>query len=73
MGFHIGITAALGHSEGQQRFMLGQAMNLNTLVWTIGLCLALQRHRGDQLLSLGAKHSSQGAHWSISMEERIGP
>ena len=53
MGFRIGTTSALGLSKGQQCFMLGQAMDLHTMVWTVGLCLALQWHHGDQLLSLG--------------------
>ena len=49
--------------------MLGQTIDLNAMVWTIGLCLALQRHRGDPLLSLEAEDSSKGAQWSTSMEE----
>ena len=36
-------------------------MDLNTLVWTVGLCFALQRHCGDQLLSLKAEDCGQGA------------
>ena len=46
-------------------------MDLHTMVWTVGLCLALQRHRGDQLLSLGAEDSGQGAQRSTSMEEGV--
>ena len=60
MGFHTGTTATFGLSEGQRRFVLGQAMDLHTIVWTVGLCLALQRHYGDHLLSLGAEDSGQG-------------
>ena len=41
MGFRTGITTASSLFEGQQRFMLGQAMDLNTMVWTIGLRLTL--------------------------------
>ena len=44
MGFRTITTAALGLSEG---FVLGQAMDLHTMVWTVSLCLALQRHHGD--------------------------
>ena len=32
------------------------------------VCLALQRLCGDQLLCIEAHDSSQGAHWSVSME-----
>lgn len=39
-------------------------MDLNVMVWAIGLCLAIQRHRGDHLLSLGAESSGQGAEQS---------
>ena len=41
------------------------------MVWTISLCLALQRHHGDQLLSLGAEDSGQGAQRSTSMKDGI--
>ena len=41
------------------------------MVWTVGLCLVLQRHHGDQLLSLGAEDSGQGAQWSITTREKI--
>ena len=46
-------------------------MNLHTMVWIVSLCLALQRHHDDQLLSLGAKDSGKGAQRSTSMEEGI--
>ena len=42
------------------------------MVWIVGLCLALQRHHGDHLLSLGVEDYSQGAQRSISMKEEIG-
>jgi hypothetical protein len=71
MGFRTGTTAAPGLSEGQRRFVLGQAMDLHTMVWTVGLCLLLQRHHGDQWLSLGAEDFGQGTQLSTSMEERI--
>ena len=71
MGFCIGTTSASGLFKGQRRFVLGQAMDLHIMVWTVTLCLALQRHRGDKLLSLGAENFSQGAHRSTSIEEGI--
>jgi hypothetical protein len=52
MGFRTGTTTAPGLFKGQRRFVLGKAMDLYTIVWTISLCLALQRHHGDHLLSL---------------------
>ena len=52
--------------------MLSQAMDLHTMVWTVGLCLVLQRHHSDHLLSLGTKDYGQGAQRSTSMEEGIG-
>ena len=57
MGFRTGTTAAPGVFNGQRRFVLGQAMDLHTMVWTVGLCLALQWYHGHQLLSLGAEDS----------------
>ena len=71
MEFRMSTTVAPGLSEGQRRFVLGQAMDLHTMVWTVSLCLALQRHHDDQLLSLGAEDSSQGAQRSTSMEDGI--
>jgi hypothetical protein len=40
MGFPTGTTATHGLQEGQRRFLLGQAMDLNSIVWIIGICLA---------------------------------
>ena len=51
--------------------MLGQAMDFNSMVWTIGLCLTLQKHHDDELLSLGAEGYCHGAQWSTSMDEGI--
>ena len=61
MGFHISTTATFGLFEGQRRFVLGQAMDLHSMMWTVSLCLALQRHHDDQLLSMGAEDTSRGA------------
>lgn len=57
---HPKTIATLGFFEGQRRFVLGQAIDLNTMMCTVDLCLALARHRGDQLLSVGADDSSKG-------------
>jgi hypothetical protein len=61
MGFLTGTTAAPDLSEGQRRFLLGQAIDLNTLVWVCGLCFAVQRHQRDHPRVLGADHDGQGA------------
>ena len=41
MGFLTGTTVAHGLTKGQRHFLLGQAMDLNTLVWCIGICCAV--------------------------------
>ena len=41
------------------------------MVWTIGLCLVLQQHHDDQLLSLGAEDLCQGTQLSTSIEKGI--
>ena len=64
MEFHIGTTVVPGLSKGQRCFVLGQAMDLHTMVTCIVsvlYCLVLQQHHGDQLLSLGAEDYGQGA------------
>ena len=71
VGFCTGTTAAPGLSKGQRRFVLDQAMDLHTMVWTNSICLALQRHHGDQLLSLRIEDFGQGAQQSTSMKEGI--
>jgi hypothetical protein len=40
MGFLTSTTAAPDLFEGQRRYLLGQAIDLNTLVWVCGLCFA---------------------------------
>ena len=47
MGFLTGTTAALDLCEGQHCFLLGQAIDLNTLVWVSRLCFAIERHQRD--------------------------
>jgi hypothetical protein len=61
MGFPTGTTAAHGLQEGQRRFLLGQAIDLNSIVWIIGICLAAQQRMDDQLFSLRAENNDQGA------------
>jgi hypothetical protein len=71
MGSYIGTTANPDLSKGQRRFVLGQTMDLHTMVWTVRLCIALQRHRNDHFLCLEVEDLGQEAHRSTSMEERI--
>ena len=47
LGFCTGTTTSYGFFEGQRRFVLGQAMDLNTMVLMVNLCFALQRHHDD--------------------------
>ena len=62
-------TSAFSFFDGQRHSVLGQAMDLNTMVRNSGLYHALERHSGDLLLSLRAEDSGQAAHRSTSMEE----
>jgi hypothetical protein len=39
---------------------LGQAIDLNSIVWIIGICLAAQQRMDDQLLPLKAENNGQG-------------
>ena len=41
--------------------MLGQAIDLNTLVWICGIGFSIQRHQRDHPRVLGADHDGQGA------------
>jgi hypothetical protein len=61
MGFPTGTTAAHGLQEGHKRFLLGQAMDLNSIVWIIGICLATQQRMDDQLFPLRAENNGQWA------------
>ena len=62
MGFPTGTTAALDLTEPQRRQLLGQAMDLNSMVYFLGVCLAVQGHHvGGLAPSLGAVGSGQGA------------
>ncbi|HEY9806811.1 MAG TPA: DNA cytosine methyltransferase [Candidatus Obscuribacterales bacterium] len=61
MGFLTGTTSAHDLTEGQRRFLLGQAMDLNTLVWVFGICLAIQQHHDGHLLALRSESNGQGA------------
>ena len=67
MGFPTGTTCAPAVTEGQRRQILGQAMDFNSMVWFLGICLAAQRHQiGGLDGHLGAESSSQGAEGGIS-------
>jgi hypothetical protein len=60
MGFPTGTTAIHEFQEGQRRFLLGQAMDLNSIVWIIGIYLTAQERMDDQLLPLRAENNGQG-------------
>jgi hypothetical protein len=40
MGFPTGTTNVLGLSEHQRRFLLGQAMDVNCMIWIVSLVVA---------------------------------
>ena len=61
MGFLKGTAAAYDVKEGQRRFLLGQAIDLYTLVRIFGTCFAVQHHHNDHLLALRTKSNGQGA------------
>lgn len=45
VGFPTGNTNGLSLTKFQRRHCLGQAMDLTSMVWFLGICLAAQRHR----------------------------
>jgi hypothetical protein len=50
MGFPTGTTNVHGISEQQRRFLLGQAMDLNCLIWAVSLVVAEQRRLASTLI-----------------------
>jgi hypothetical protein len=50
MGFPTGTTNVHGISEQQQRFVLGQAMDLNYLTWVVSLVIAEQRRLASTMI-----------------------
>ena len=61
MGFFTSTTVACDFTEGPRGFLLGQAIDLNTLVWVLGMCLAIQDHHDDRLLALRIETIGQRA------------
>jgi hypothetical protein len=51
MGFPTGTTNVPGLSEHQQRFLLGQAMDINCLTWIVSLVVAEQKRLASSLVS----------------------
>ena len=60
MDFLTSTTAVYDFTKGQRRSLLGQAIDLNTLVWVFGICLAVQHHYDDYLLVLKTEINGQG-------------
>jgi hypothetical protein len=50
IGFPTGTTNVLGLSEHQRRFLLGQAMDLNYMIWIISLVVAEQKRLASSLV-----------------------
>ena len=62
MGFPTGTTRGPGVTEFHRCQILGQAMDLTSMVWFLGICLAAQRYINGGLGGhLGAEASGQGA------------
>ena len=60
MEFLTGTTTAYDLTEGQCRSLLDQAIDLNTLVWIFGICLAVHAHRDCHLFVLRTKRNGHG-------------
>ena len=66
MGFLTGTTSAPGLTELERRQILGQAIDLSSMVWFLGVCLAAQRHNTSGLgQHLGSDGSGQGAQENV--------
>ena len=60
MGFSTGTTAAPEMTEVQRRQVLGQAMDLTSMVWFIGVCLAVQHQ--SNISGLGEHLGANGSY-----------
>ena len=71
MGFSTGTTATPEMTKVQRRQVLGQAMDLTSMVWFIGVCLAVQHQSNISGLGehLGANGSDQGAHEDVVLAD----
>jgi hypothetical protein len=50
MGFSTGTTNVLGLLEHQQQFLLGQAIDVNCLIWIVSLVVAEQKRLASSLV-----------------------
>ena len=77
MGFPTGTTTAPYElTKSQRRQTLGQAMDLISMVWFVGVCLAFQQYNTSGLgKHLGANGSGQGAQEDVVLAdmERVAP
>ena len=71
VGFSTSTTAVPGMIEVQRRQVLGQAMDLTSTVWFIGVCLAVQHQSNISGLGehLGANGSDQGAQEDVVLAD----
>ena len=75
-GFPTGTTAAPMLTESQRCQILGQAMDLTSMVWFLGVCLAFQQYNTSGLDEhLGANSSGQGAQEDVVLADmgRVAP
>ena len=76
MGFPTCTTAAPMLTESQRRQILGQAMDLTSMVWFLGVCLAFQQYNTSGLDEhLGANSLGQGAQEDVVLADmgRVAP
>ena len=76
MGFPTGTTAAPELTKSQRCQALGQAIDLTSMVWFVGVCLAFQQYNTSGLGEhLGANGSGQGAQEDVVLTdmEKVAP
>ena len=70
MGFFTGTTTAPELTKSQRRQTLGQAMDLTSMVWFVGVCLAFQQYNTSGLSEhLGANGSGEGAQEDVVLAD----
>lgn len=74
MGFPTGTTNIPGISESQHRFLLGQAMDLNYLIWLVSLVVAEQKRLASSLSDCMGFYEMRSAiepFFSLSQEGKM--
>jgi hypothetical protein len=66
MGFPTGTTHVPGISEQQRWFLLGQAMDLNCLIWVVSLVVAEQKRLASSLVGHMGFYELRSNHLTLS-------